>query len=114
MKITLHIQDMSEPLPVPPGRQLVIGRQATAPLRMGPDIDLTACGAHGKGVAVRHAVLQVDYAGVAIVDLGSPSQTFVNGRIVPPGRAQPLQDRDEIRLGNLTMRIRIEKERAEG
>lgn len=59
-------------------------------------------------VAMRHAVIRWNGARWQIEDLGSASGTFVNGVRLAPQRAVELRSGDEMRMGNVVMRLDIE------
>ncbi len=70
-----------------------------------PEIELTPFDAMRLGVSRRHAMISWGSAGVTIEDLGSYNGTFINGRRLPPHERHPLQDADEIILGDLVLFI---------
>jgi predicted component of type VI protein secretion system len=70
----------------------VLGREGTDIVLADPE------------VSRRHAQVREHGGGVAIEDLGSTNGTFVNDRKVEG--VQPLNDGDELRLGNTVFRVR--------
>lgn len=86
-----------------PGKdEILLGR--TDPVSgIYPEIDLTGHGGDISGVSRRHARLVFKPEGLFLEDLNSTNFTFLNRRRLQPGRLYPVQDGDEIRLGNLVM-----------
>jgi len=84
---------------------LIIGRRAG--LDSVPDVDLTPFGAERCGVSRRHALLKRRGNLIYIVDLHSTNRTFLNGyRLIPDGE-RLLRNGDELRLGQLKIRVRF-------
>jgi DNA-binding winged helix-turn-helix (wHTH) protein len=67
----------------------------------GPD---SAVWIDDESVSRRHARLRIAGGGVRLEDLGSRNGTFVNGRRI---KTAELSDKDEIRLGSVTLTLRI-------
>jgi ribosomal protein L37E len=84
---------------------LIIGRHA-GPDAV-PDVDLTPFGAEKCGVSRRHAQLKRRGNLIYIVDLNSTNRTFLNGYRLIPGGERLLRDGDELRLGQLKIRVRF-------
>ncbi len=84
---------------------LIIGRHAGPdPV---PDVDLTPFGAEKCGVSRRHAQLKRRGNLIYIVDLNSTNRTFLNGYRLIPGGERLLRNGDELRLGQLKIRVRF-------
>lgn len=102
--VIMRIADAPTPIKCDPKTPLTLGRiNANNPRR--PDIDLTTYRAFEKGVSCRHATLQRQEDRLMIADMGSTNGTFVNGQRLNPHEPRVLRDGDEIRLGNLFVRI---------
>jgi ribosomal protein L37E len=84
---------------------LIIGRHA-GPDAV-PDVDLTPFGAEKCGVSRRHAQLKRRGNLIYIVDLNSTNRTFLNGYRLIPGGERLLRNGDELRLGQLKIRVRF-------
>jgi ribosomal protein L37E len=84
---------------------LIIGRRAGSDAV--PDVDLTPFGADKYGVSRRHAQLRRRGNLIYIVDLKSTNKTFLNGRCLIPEGERLLRDGDEIRFGQLKIRVRF-------
>lgn len=74
-----------------------------------PEIDLTPYGAYRLGLSRRHAIILLEGERLVVKDLNSRNGTFVNGVIVPSGGTQTLRDGDELRFGNLGLRLGFER-----
>jgi hypothetical protein len=82
--------------------ELVIGR--TDPVQnIYPDVDLAEQEGERSGVSRRHARILRRADGIYLEDLNSTNFTFLNRMRLQPGKAYPLKDGDEIRLGVLTL-----------
>ncbi len=95
-----------EPLLLKPKPETVFGRRDPATGAM-PDVDLTPVAGYRMGVSRRHALIRQTEAEnrLDLVDLGSSNGTFLNGNRVAPDHPQRLRDGDEIRLGQMVLRI---------
>lgn len=102
--VVIHIADASTPIRVQPEAPMVLGRANTRSPRR-PDIDLTAYRAFEKGVSCLHASIARNDQYLMIADLGSTNGTCVNGQRLNPHEPRMLRDGDEIRLGNLFLRV---------
>jgi len=99
----LALVDCGLDLPLLAGAgELLIGRADPAG-GIYPEIDLSAYGGDAGGVSRRHARLVLNAEGVFLEDLNSTNFTFLNRQRLQPGRLYPLNDGDEIRLGNLAL-----------
>jgi predicted component of type VI protein secretion system len=75
-----------------------------------PDVDLTPFAGYRMGVSRRHIVIrQSEDTRLDILDLGSSNGTYVNGQKLTPNQPQRLRDGDELRLGQMVMRIFFQK-----
>jgi pSer/pThr/pTyr-binding forkhead associated (FHA) protein len=68
-----------------------------------PDIDLTDHGGDEGGVSRKHARIYTESGQFYIEDLKSVNFTYVNRQKLPPRQPQPLNNGDEIRLGNVKL-----------
>ena len=102
--VIIRVADAPSPIRFAPGEPKVLGRVNNKNPRR-PDIDLTVYRAFEKGVSCRHATIRRQDQQLVIADLGSTNGTFVNGRRLPPHEPCALYDGDEIRLGNLFLKI---------
>lgn len=83
---------------------IIIGR---VDLQTGdqPDVDLTQDNGQELGVSRRHARITFKDNHPYITDLGSANKTFLNRQALTRGEQYQLQDGDEVRLGNVIMKI---------
>jgi hypothetical protein len=102
--VVIRIADSLTPIRFVPEKPVILGRVNNANPRR-PDIDLTAYHAFEKGVSCRHASIQQDEQRLMIADLGSTNGTCVNGERLSPHEPCQLRDGDEIRLGNLFLKV---------
>jgi hypothetical protein len=91
---------------LPAAPQAVVGR-ADAVSNFFPDVDLTPHGALDTGVGRRHARLFVQGGAVLVEDLDSTNGTFLNGARLAPRQPAPLRGGEELRLGNLALRVEL-------
>jgi hypothetical protein len=73
-----------------------------------PDINLDNFDAFERGVSRQHARLRRQNDTVVIIDLNSANSTFLNGQRLAADQPRILRDGDEIRLGQLVLRITFE------
>jgi hypothetical protein len=102
----LVVQRSGATIALPGAPQAVVGR-ADAVSNFFPDVDLTPHGALDTGVGRRHARIFVQGGALAVEDLDSTNGTFLNGTRLAPRQATPLKTGDELRLGNLTLRVEL-------
>ncbi len=85
---------------------IMIGRQDSA-RSFYPDIDLSTDGGLDAGVSRRHATITIRSGTCYIEDLGSSNGTFLNKDRLAQGTVKPLHHGDELRLGNILMRVEL-------
>jgi hypothetical protein len=73
-----------------------------------PEVDLSLDEGAEKGVSRRHALVRNSDEGVVLIDLGSTNGTRVNDRRLPPERPHLLRNGDQLRFGNLIVRVYFE------
>jgi FHA domain-containing protein len=101
-QVYVHIVGVPEPISLKLSRPMALGRASTdEPI----DIDLNPYKALEKGVSRRHIVLERTQESVTVMDLGSINGTYLNGQKLQPFQKRVVRDGDEIRLGNLSLRI---------
>jgi hypothetical protein len=89
--------------------KVIIGRSDPT-IEEAPDIDLTQDKAAELGVSRRHASLTFRDDQIFLTDLGSTNRTFINRK--PLQREQPyeIHNGDEIRLGNIILKVILNEE----
>ncbi len=70
-----------------------------------PQVDLTPDGGLEGGVSRRHARIFFQDSRFYIEDLGSTNGTYLNGVRLDPYSPRPLGDGDELRLGQIAIRV---------
>jgi hypothetical protein len=108
MTVRLFVQDSGREVEFTLAKEVSIGRLDPATATF-PDIDLTTDGALERGVSRRHAKITRKGAEVFLEDLGSVNGTLLNGKRLTPYLPHVLNDRDEIRVGRLSMCVYIAK-----
>ncbi|MGO8951361.1 MAG: FHA domain-containing protein [Ktedonobacterales bacterium] len=72
-----------------------------------PDVDLHEWDGAAAGVSRRHIMIRVIGNIVSIEDLESRNSTILNGYRLFPHQQYPLVDTDEVRMGDITLLVRI-------
>jgi hypothetical protein len=106
MTLVIYVEDSTEPLvfEVHQIDELVFGR-ADPRAAFRPEIDLTAHQGAAKGVSRRHARIIWWHGALHIVDEDSANGTYLNGHGLAPQEHYLLRNGDEIRLGDLALRL---------
>lgn len=95
----------SQPILLRPKRELIFGRRDPATGAM-PDVDLTPFAGYRMGVSRKHAALrQAEKDRLDLWDLGSSNGTYLNGVKLSAHRPTRIKDGDEIRLGQMVIKI---------
>ncbi len=93
----------------PPQELLLLGRVDPAG-GVFPEVDLTQDNGYMAGVSRRHARIIRRGDEFFIEDLNSINGTFLNRQKLAPNTTVPFHDGDEIRLGNLVLRVILGEE----
>lgn len=108
--LRLEIEGGPEPIVFKPKPETIFGRRDPATGAM-PDVDLTPFAGYRMGVSRRHAAIrQGEEQSLNIWDLGSSNGTYLNGQKLSAHRPYRLHDGDELRLGQMVIRIRFQTE----
>ena len=103
--LRLEISGFTEPVLLKPTQEIILGRRDPATGAM-PDVDLTPFAGYRMGVSRRHAALRPgEDSGLDLWDLGSGNGTFLNGTRLGAHRPYRLHDNDELRLGQMVMKL---------
>jgi hypothetical protein len=106
--LRLDIEGSPEPIIFKPKPETIFGRRDPATGAM-PDVDLTPFAGYRMGVSRRHAAIrQGEEQSLNIWDLGSSNGTFLNGQKLSAHRPYRLHDGDELRLGQMMVRIHFQ------
>lgn len=104
--IRLLVQPSGAMVALPGAAEAVIGR-ADPVSNFSPDVDLGGHGALENGVGRRHGRVFIQNGQVFVEDLDSTNGSFLNASRLAPRSPQPLRDGDELRLGNLVLKVRF-------
>lgn len=103
-KLRFVILDTNDVFDVDVHLYMVIGRK-TNPRDRKVDIDLTPYVKRDHGVSRYHSYIQVVDNRISITDFNSTNGTYINDKILKPPTSYRLRHGDQIRLGNLTMKV---------
>ncbi|WP_376792710.1 FHA domain-containing protein [Thermoflexus sp.] len=102
--LVLHVLSSGRRVVIRPDQEVLVGR-----LDVGrgifPQLDLTPDGGLEGGVSRRHARIFFQADRFYIEDLGSTNGTYLNGVRLEPYSPCPLGDGDELRLGQIAIRV---------
>ncbi|MBN1285535.1 MAG: FHA domain-containing protein [Anaerolineae bacterium] len=105
-QLALFIPSASHTITLIPTHCTVLGRFDPNKGISPPDLDLTPYGAFQHGVSRRHAAIYREGEGtLTVADLGSSNHTYLNGEQLKPRDPRILCDGDEVRLGDLILRV---------
>ena len=111
-RLRLEIEGCPDPLFFEIEKEAVFGRKDPATGAM-PDIDLTPFAGYRMGVSRRHAAISRNAEnGLDVRDLGSSNGTFLNGQQLTAHRLYALRNGDELRLGQMVIRVLFEPAQA--
>ena len=103
--LRLEVEGSPDGVAITPTQETIFGRRDPATGAM-PDVDLTPFAGYRMGVSRRHAAIRYgDDNTLDIWDLGSSNGTFLNGQRLSAHRPYRLHDGDEIRLGQMQIRV---------
>ena len=102
--IFLHVMGYENPVTVQIQEQAVLGRM-TGETDGVVHINLADFDADKMGVSRRHALFTRDEDRLLVSDLGSTNHTFVNSQRLHEHDQFVIRDGDELKLGNLIMRV---------
>lgn len=106
--LRLEIEGSPEPVLFEPKTEAIFGRRDPATGAI-PDIDLTPFAGYRMGVSRRHAAIrQNNEQSLDLWDLGSSNGTYLNGQRLNAHRPYRLHNGDEIRLGQMLIRVSFE------
>jgi len=105
--MTLRIEVVGGATPIilkPKSNDMILGRRDPT-TGATPEVDLTPYAGYRMGVSRKHASLRLQESQLNLWDLGSSNGTFINGTRLNPHRPYPIRDGDEIRLGQMVLRL---------
>jgi hypothetical protein len=94
---------------LPRAEEMVIGRRSPDNVML-PDIDLSPYNGETMGVSRMHAGLKYQNDTLVLTDMGSLNHTHINGQRLHAHEVRVLHDGDELRFGQLAMRIYFRRE----
>jgi pSer/pThr/pTyr-binding forkhead associated (FHA) protein len=103
--LRLDIEGSTDPVIFKPKTETIFGRRDPATGAL-PDVDLAPFAGYRMGVSRRHAAIRIsDDQTLGVWDLGSSNGTFLNGQRLNAHRPYNLRDGDELRLGQMIIRV---------
>lgn len=105
MSLRIEVEGGSKPIILKPKHDDMIFGRRDPTTGSAPEVDLTPFAGYRMGVSRRHASLQMEEERLNLWDLGSSNGTFVNGNKLNPHQAYPLSDGDEVRLGQMVLKV---------
>jgi pSer/pThr/pTyr-binding forkhead associated (FHA) protein len=108
-QLRLLVLNSGRTIPCPMGEVILIGR-SDASAGVFPEVDLNQDNGYMAGVSRRHARIIRRGDEFYLEDLNSMNGTFLNRNRLSAHTPTPFQDGDEIRLGNLVMRVIVEED----
>jgi hypothetical protein len=110
MVLRVDIEGATTPMLVYPKQEIILGRRDPNTGAM-PDVDLTAYAGYRMGVSRQHAAIHFQDKQLDISDLGSSNGTFLNGTRLTAHRPYQLRDGDEVRLGQMVLKLFFQSNR---
>ncbi|MAS35826.1 MAG: hypothetical protein CL610_17585 [Anaerolineaceae bacterium] len=105
MLLRIEVEGGASPIVVKPKTEdMILGRRDPT-TGATPEVDLTAYAGYRMGVSRRHASLALENNQINLWDLGSSNGTFINGNRLTPHQPSPVRDGDEVRLGQMVLRL---------
>lgn len=104
MVLRIEIEGGATPMLVYPKQEIILGRRDPNTGTL-PDVDMTAYSGYRMGVSRTHASIRLQDKQLNLSDRGSSNGTFLNGTRLVAHRPYPLKDGDEIRLGQMVLKI---------
>jgi len=101
----LRVNGSAAPVTLHPSKRIAVLGRADTHSPSKPDIDLSAYGGYKMGVSRTHAHIFRSHDTLMIMDKGSANGTYLNGQPLLPNEPRILRDGDEIRLGQLVMKV---------
>ena len=109
MLLRIEVEGGSTPVVLKPKTEdMILGRRDPT-TGDSPEVDLTAFAGYRMGVSRRHASLALENNQLNLWDLGSSNGTFINGNRLTPHQPNPIRDGDEVRLGQMVLRMFFQK-----
>ncbi|MBZ0298392.1 MAG: FHA domain-containing protein [Anaerolineae bacterium] len=105
MLLRIEVEGGSTPIVIKPkSEDMILGRRDPT-TGATPEVDLTAYAGYRMGVSRRHASLALENSQLNLWDLGSSNGTYLNGNKLTPHQPIMVRDGDEVRLGQMVLRL---------
>lgn len=104
MVLRVEIEGGATPMLVYPKSEIILGRRDPNTGTL-PDVDMTAYSGYRMGVSRTHAFIHLEDKQLNLSDRGSSNGTFLNGTRLVAHRPYPIKDGDEIRLGQMMLKV---------
>ena len=104
MVLRIEIEGGATPMLVYPKQEIILGRRDPNTGTL-PDVDMTAYSGYRMGVSRTHASIHLQDKQLNLSDRGSSNGTFLNGTRLVAHRPYPIKDGDEIRLGQMVLKV---------
>ncbi len=109
MFLRIEVEGGATPVVLKPkAEDMILGRRDPT-TGDSPEVDLTQFAGYRMGVSRRHSSLKLEDNQLNLYDLGSSNGTFINGNRLTPHQPNPIRDGDEIRLGQMVLRVFFQK-----
>jgi hypothetical protein len=105
MSLRIEVEGGSKPIVLKPRNEDMIFGRRDPTTGSAPEVDLTPFAGYRMGVSRRHASLQMEAERLSLWDLGSSNGTFLNGNKLNPHQPYGLSDGDEVRLGQMVLKV---------
>jgi hypothetical protein len=106
--LRIEILSTGRQVQLPFAEQVHIGRLDAAH-GVFPDVDLSPDGGLEEGVSRRHCKIWQGEGSLFVEDLGSANGTLLNGRRLTPYMPHPLEDGDDLQLGQIRLGVIVQK-----
>lgn len=109
MVLRVEVEGGATPILIKPkAEDMILGRRDPT-TGATPEVDLTSYAGYRMGVSRRHSSLALENNRLNLWDLGSSNGTFINGTRLTPHQPSPVRDGDEVRLGQMVLRLFFQK-----
>lgn len=108
-EVIVHVGEAVRQIKLPAEGKVSLGRRVPGRAQ-NPDVDLEPHKAAAKGVSRIHAQLRLRDSLVQVQDAGSTNGTFLNEQQVSASEWRIVRHGDELRLGNLVLKVYFENE----
>lgn len=104
--VSFYLPSRPEPVAISGMKTITIGRRDPK-RRINPTIDLTEDNGAKLGVSRMHAEMNFVNDHFVVKDTGSANGTWINDQRLEPYQAQPINSGDQLRIGQIAIRLHI-------